>query len=232
MFSEPFRVKQGVRQGDPLSCALFNLAIEPLACRIRGDPNIKGFSVPGLIDKLAIKLFANDTNLYLSREDNLQTVQGILDEWCEISGAKFNQEKTEIIPIGREEHRHNVVATRKLSPRDPTPLPEGTRIARDGDAVRMLGAWIGNRIEDITPWEPIINKINTKLGRWKRTHPSLNGRKIITQMIVVSSAMHSYRHARVGACVAAFVRSHLHARVCARSRVPFHIKYSSLRPSL
>ena len=48
----------------------------------------------------------------------------------------------------------------------------------------MLGAWIGNKTEDLTPWEPIIDKINTKLERWKKMHPTLNGRKVITQMII------------------------------------------------
>ena len=33
-FSKPYKVTHGVRQGDPLSCALFDLAIEPLACRL------------------------------------------------------------------------------------------------------------------------------------------------------------------------------------------------------
>jgi hypothetical protein len=69
----------------------------------------------------------------------------------------------EIIPIGREEHRQNAMATRLLNPRDQTPLPESIRIAKDGDAVRMLGVWIGNKTEDLTPWEPIIDKISTKL---------------------------------------------------------------------
>jgi len=182
--STPFQVERGVRQGDPLLCVLFNLAIEPLACRIRNVPEIKGINIPGLINKLAIKLFADDTNLYLSKEDDLSLIQTILEEWCQISGAKFNQEKTEIIPIGREEHRRHTMTTRTLSPRDQRRLPENIRIAKDGNVIRMLSAWIGNKIEDLTPWEPIIDKINTKLERWKRSHPSLNGRKIIMQMIV------------------------------------------------
>ena len=93
-----------MRQGDPLSCTLFNLAIEPLTCRIRRDLNIKGISILGLIKKLVVKLFTDDTNLYLSKGDDLQTTLGILEDWCEISGAKFNQEKTKIIPIGSKEH--------------------------------------------------------------------------------------------------------------------------------
>jgi len=74
--------------------------------------------------------------------------------------------------------------TRHLSPRDQAPLLEGIRIAKDRDTIQMLGAWIGNKIKDLTPWEPIIDKISTKLERWKRTHPTLNGRKIITQMVI------------------------------------------------
>jgi hypothetical protein len=38
-------------------------------CRIRSDPNIRGIEIPGLNKKLVIKLFADDTNLYLSKED-------------------------------------------------------------------------------------------------------------------------------------------------------------------
>ena len=34
VFSSTFRVRHRVQQGDPLSCPLFDLAIEPLACRI------------------------------------------------------------------------------------------------------------------------------------------------------------------------------------------------------
>ena len=63
IFSSPFQVTRGMHQGDPLSYALFNLAIKPLACRIRGDTSLKGFNIPQLEEKIIISLYADDTNL-------------------------------------------------------------------------------------------------------------------------------------------------------------------------
>jgi hypothetical protein len=131
----PFKVMRGVRQGDPLSCPLFDLAIEPLVCRIRNDQNIKGIKIPGTETKIKAKLFADDTNLFLNKENRLDYIQNVLNSWCEVSGAKFNIDKTEIIPIRTEVHRKMVTDSRKINPVDKTALPERIRIAQDGDAV-------------------------------------------------------------------------------------------------
>ena len=106
--STPYKVKRGVRQEDPLSCFLFDIGIEPLACLIRNVREVKGYDIPGVREKLAINLFADDTVLYLSAEDKYDDVIKILDRWCKVSGAKFNKEKTEIIPIGFKTHREKV----------------------------------------------------------------------------------------------------------------------------
>ena len=42
IMNTPFKVSRGVRQGDPLSCLLFDLAIELLACSLRNCDNLEG----------------------------------------------------------------------------------------------------------------------------------------------------------------------------------------------
>lgn len=101
--SSPFKVTRGVRQGCPLSCLIFDLAIEPLACMLR-QSKLKGISVPGLKERIIASLFADDTTTYLAKEDSLEDLEEILDEWCEASGGQFNEDKMEVIPIGTLEH--------------------------------------------------------------------------------------------------------------------------------
>ena len=164
LLSSPFQVTHGVRQGDSLSCPIFDLAIEPPACRLRNDPELHGFRIPGIAEKLISKFFADDTSLYLRKHDRFDRVKLLLKEWCEVSGAKFNMEKTEIIPIGSESHRKEVADHRKINPCDVEPLDNRIRIAKDGEAIRLLGAWIGNKTNDLTPWETTIDKIKKALN--------------------------------------------------------------------
>jgi hypothetical protein len=103
--SAPYKVIPGVRQGDPLSCLVFDLAIEPLAATLRAS-NLKGYDIPGLEERLIVNLFADDTTVFLSKTDKFSDLQNILDLWCTASTAKFNINKTAIIPIGTEEYRY------------------------------------------------------------------------------------------------------------------------------
>jgi len=101
-----------------------------------------------------------------------------------VSGARFNIDKMEIIPIGMKAHRKTIADTRKINAQDNNLLPQKIRIARDGEAVHILGAWIGNEVNNQAPWEPILNIIKTKLNRCEKAHLTLNGKRIILQAIV------------------------------------------------
>ena len=135
-------------------------------------------------ENIKINLFADDPTLYLNKNDRLDLVETILDEWCEVSGAKFNLEKTEIIPFGTATHRANIAEMRKINQEDKKMLDHQIKIARDGEAVCSLGAWIGNKINDPMPWETILDIIREKLERWNRTHPTLYGKRLIAQVVI------------------------------------------------
>ncbi|KAI0051952.1 hypothetical protein FA95DRAFT_1463766, partial [Auriscalpium vulgare] len=142
---------------------------------------LTGFSIPGCVDKLIINLFADDTLLFLSKTDRYRDVMEILSKWCAASGAKFNIAKTEIIPIGTKAHRDNVVNTRKLSPSDRR-IRSDTVIATDGQSSRYLGTWVGNGVDNLIPWGPVLDKVSARLKLWKQSYPSINARAAVVQM--------------------------------------------------
>lgn len=123
---------------------VFDLAIEPLACT-----------------RVKINLYADDTTIYLNKNDKYSDLENILNEWCQ----------------------ERVITTRKLNP-DDTPLENSIRVAPDGHPIRSLGAWIGNETNDATPWEPILDNISKTLNRWNKGHPSLDGKRLIAQMVI------------------------------------------------
>jgi len=179
--SSPFSMIRGVRQGDPLSCLLFNLTIEPLACLLRKSPDLQGYSIPSVEQKIIVSLYADDTTIYLLKTDSYAELLKILTKWCIASGAKFNIEKTEVILTGTKPHRQRVVASHRINAMDP-PLPQEIKISEDGTAVRNLGAWIGNKVKEVTPWEPVLDKVRSTLRCWNKGHPTLDAKRHIVQM--------------------------------------------------
>ncbi|KAF5340698.1 hypothetical protein D9611_007414 [Ephemerocybe angulata] len=182
VISRSFKITRGVRQGDPLSCLLFNLAIESLANLLRKS-NLRGFNTPEQTERLIVTLFADDTTVFLSAEDNFLDLQRILDKWCSASGAKFNVDKTETIPIGTPQYRDRVLRTRMTRTNsEASRIPPNIRIAKEGEAIRALGAFVGNGVDDISIWNPTIEIMKDKAENWQKSHPSLEGRSYITKL--------------------------------------------------
>ena len=180
--SKPFTVRRGVRQGDPLSCLIFNLAIESLAQMLRKS-ELSGLQIEGVVECLITTLFADDTTIYLSQFDSFQDLNEILDKWCWSSGAKFNVQKTIIVPVGVQTYREEVINLRKLSPDQP-PIPPNIMIAPDGHAVRALGAFVGNKIKNVSVWTPVVERIDRLLAQWSKSKPTQIGRHLIISMVV------------------------------------------------
>jgi hypothetical protein len=141
--------------------------------------------IPGTDQDLVVSLFADDTSVYLSSSDSLETLWEILHLWCAASTAKFNDHKTVILPFGTPAFRTMVLQERRLNKRNRIGLIENNiRIVPDGDTCRLLGAWIGNIASYTKPWPSIIEKINRDLERWRMSSPTLEGRRHIVNMVI------------------------------------------------
>jgi len=75
-YSGFFSLRRGVRQGDPLSCLLYNFSIEPMGMRLRRA--ISGISLLGLPPVKLIQ-YADDMNLFLSPMEDLALIKSTMD---------------------------------------------------------------------------------------------------------------------------------------------------------
>jgi hypothetical protein len=72
-----------------MSCLLYNLAIEPLIECIRSSP-LKGFRISEDLGRVLVKVYADDTTVYVGPEDNPKDLMKCLTLFCTASTAKFN----------------------------------------------------------------------------------------------------------------------------------------------
>src|SRR5882757_2174012 len=146
--SELFDVRQGVHQGDPMSCLLYNLVIEPLIEAIRKSP-LRGFNVSKDLDRVLVKVYADDTMVFLGPNDDPSDLHTCLDLFCLTSTAQFNNLKTEIIPLGSIDSCEVLVRTQNFNRWE---IGNEVHIAREGEAIQVLGSWQGNGINIQTKW--------------------------------------------------------------------------------
>lgn len=88
--TEPIPVENGVRQGDPLSCQIFLLWINPLLTYLEDSGlgyTINKETVPGLS-------FADDLVAFADSYDNINKIYKIITDFCDYTGSKINAAKS------------------------------------------------------------------------------------------------------------------------------------------
>ena len=180
LLSERFRIERGVHQGDPMSCILYNFAIEPLGQRIRRS-NLRGFVVPGKEERLVVNMFADDTLAYLHENDSLEELHQIIDTFCKASTARFNKQKTEYLPIGSKKFRKAVVRTKTVAGKR---IEETAGLIKDGQAMRTLGAWVGNNVDPAAHWDKVLEAQQKVIKAWSSAHLSFKGKELVLKALV------------------------------------------------
>jgi len=61
-------------------------------------------------------------------------------------------------------------------------------IAKDGEAIRILGLWQGNGISTKTKWNEIVERQAKTMKLWGFLYPSIAGRILVVRALVISLA--------------------------------------------
>ena len=166
---ECFRLGAGVRQGCPLSPLLYVLYLEPLAAAIRADRGIRGFPVPGTVERVKLSLYADDATLLLDRERCLDRALEIIRRFGEGSGAALNEDKTSLKFFG-------IWAGRRDAPGGLS-LCEGP--------VKVLGVLFEVRGSATLNWTSKLQKAQRKLALWGSRALSFSGKVLVLKVDII-----------------------------------------------
>uniref|UniRef100_A0A3B1KIV4 Reverse transcriptase domain-containing protein n=1 Tax=Astyanax mexicanus TaxID=7994 RepID=A0A3B1KIV4_ASTMX len=88
-----FRFKGRVKQGCPLSAALYVLSISPLIQKIKNNNELSGIYING--KRFIISAYADDITVIVKSRTELEIIENHFNEYEHASGAKLNMAKSE-----------------------------------------------------------------------------------------------------------------------------------------
>ena len=168
----------GIRQGDPASGYLFNLAVNTLAQQIKRSKLLTGIRLSPN-NEVRISQYADDTVLFL--KNSHACIRGALQElktFSDASGLGLNVEKTSCLEIGlpNQEHSENNYGLKWVSD------------------MKILGIHFTNNSSNITQanLEPMLLQIEKEIILWRRRNLTTIGRITVIKSLLISKLVHLF----------------------------------------
>ncbi len=180
VFSSPFLLQRGTRQGCPLSPLLFAIAIEPLAIWLREEVDFKG--IKRIDREYKLSLYADDLILFISDPVvSVPIILSILNQFGKISGYKINFHKSELFPVNSLANN----LTHSLFP---------FRWAAEG--FKYLGIFVTKSLTGmyVSNFVPLLKNCESDMERWANLPFSLAGRISLIKMIVLPKFLYLFQH--------------------------------------
>jgi len=178
-----YTIKNGVKQGDALSCMLFNLVMETLLRKINGLGMDKLYS-----NKLNFKWpnaigYADDITLLLVNEGDLQICMEIYEDFYKATGLLLNATKTEIMALNIIRTSYNFRYLGKFE------------TTNSKDMLKINGIkFTKNPSESYNiNWESVRIKLTDQLIRWTRRNLTILGKILIVKTYGISQALYLAR---------------------------------------
>lgn len=171
-------MESGIRQGDPASGYLFNLAVSLLTEQVSKSTMLTGIKLDSE-HEIRISQYADDTILFLDGTN--KSISGSIDELTRFgqqSGLKINVEKTSCMAIGTL--TENCVST-----------THNINIAKE---LTILGIKIDRNIESVADNNIQLKttSIKRELELWKRRGLTPIGRISIVKALILSKLVHFF----------------------------------------
>lgn len=175
--TEEFYLQKGLRQGDPLSPLLFNIAAEGLNLLLERAKDL-GLFKKATIGLAGLKLsnlqFVDDTILFCEVEwEEIVTVKRILRCFGLISGLKINFHKSVVCGVGICDEMAKAFALKLKCLCQKLPL-------------KYLGLPPGANPRKKKTWQPVVEKVKAKLALWKRKVLFFAGRLTLIKSVLDS----------------------------------------------
>ncbi|TMW60975.1 hypothetical protein Poli38472_014945 [Pythium oligandrum] len=172
-----FQIGAGVRQGDPLSPALFVIYIEPLLNLLRATMKDKGLRSAPQDPSHTVISFADDVTGLLHDLKDAPAFLEVVNEFCEASGMKLNTDKTVILPF-------------KPWNDDTRPLQNdlqqlGVQVIMNDEETKLLGIFYGPNLTSLGRLKLVLEKMQDRCSKFHYRARTLRGRVVLLQSMIL-----------------------------------------------
>ena len=176
---ERININRGIRQGDPVSGFLFDIAVETLANQIANSKKMSGIRITTNTE-IRISQYADDTIIFLDGSE--QSLRGATEELTTFSaqsGLKLNWDKTSCL---------------SLSPLTPPCESNNNLVNRLKwvDEIKILGIQFKQNINNITDDNLALKlaSLENEIKQWKRRFLTPIGKITVIKSLLLSKLVH------------------------------------------
>ncbi|GJQ99376.1 RNA-directed DNA polymerase, eukaryota [Tanacetum coccineum] len=176
-----FLILCGLKQGDPLAPLLFILVMESLHISVSRAVNDGVFKGLHINDSTILShLFYADDAIFLGEwsDDNLANLIRMLQCFQLASGLKINVHKSQVLGVGVHPDIVNQGASTFGCTVMHTPF-------------KYLGVTVGDQMSHHSAWRNIIQKVRTRLSKWKVKTLSIGGRLTLLKSVLGAVPLYS-----------------------------------------